>query len=111
MIMLVLAIIYSVIRWYLYSNDIFVLTNQRIIKIDQMGFFSRRVGQTELDNIYNISYEVRGIVESFLNFGDIMISTVGDDISTMTVKRIENPHFVQEKILSEHRKYKIKNSE
>ena len=94
--------------WYAYTNDLFVLTNQRLIKIDQQGFFSRRVSETELDNVYNINYEIKGVIKSLLNFGDIKISTVGDDVSTITILNIENPHYIQEKVMDYHRKYKVK---
>lgn len=109
---LIAAILFSVcyisIIWYSFSNDLFILTNQRLIKIDQKGFFSRRVSETELDNVYNINYEIKGFMKSLLNFGDIKISTVGDDVSTIALPNIENPHFVQEKIMDLHKKYKTK---
>lgn len=95
-------------RWFTYRNDLFILTNQRLIKIDQTSLFKRKVSETELDNVYNVNYEVNGIVKSLLNFGDIKISTVGDEISTMTISNIENPSFVQEKIMAYHNKYKAK---
>jgi len=76
------------------------------IKIDQKGYFNRRVSETELDNIYNINYEIKGIVKSLLNYGDIKVSTVGDDISVIAIINIENPHYIQEKIMDLHQKYK-----
>lgn len=102
-VFLVLAVVYIIFsfwtRWFIYNNDIFILTNQRIINIDQRGFFSRRVSEAELDNIQNATYEIKGIIKSFLNFGDIEISTAGPT-SSLTLKNVENPHFVQEKIIS-----------
>lgn len=109
---LIVGLIFSVIivsvRWFSYASDLFILTNQRVIKIDQTGLFNRKVSETELDNVYNVNYEVKGLIRSFLNFGDIKISTVGDEISTITIKNIENPSFIQEKIMSYHSKFKSK---
>lgn len=96
------------VRWFTYRNDLFILTNQRIIKIDQSGLFKRKVSETELDNVYNVNYEVNGLIRSLLNFGNIKISTVGDEVSTINISNIENPSFVQEKIMSYHNKYKKK---
>jgi uncharacterized membrane protein YdbT with pleckstrin-like domain len=111
-IILLVAICVSLIYisnvWYSYANDLFVLTNQRLIKIDQKSFFNRRVSESELDSISNINYEIKGLVKSLLNFGDIKISTTGDEISIVILNNLENPHFIQERIMDFHKKYKSK---
>lgn len=105
---LIFIIVYISISWYSYTNDLCIVTNQRLIKIDQKGYFHRRVSETELDNIYNINYEIKGIMKSLLNYGDIKVSTVGDDISVIAIINVENPHYIQEKIMDLHAKYKKK---
>jgi len=95
---LVYIIFFLLGRFFVYNNDIYILTNQRIINIDQGGFFTRRVSETELENIQNVTYEIKGPVKSFLNFGDIMVQTAGN-APGLTLKNVENPHFVQEKIV------------
>ncbi|MEI6039981.1 MAG: PH domain-containing protein [Candidatus Berkelbacteria bacterium] len=100
------VLIYVTIVWYSYSNDLLILTNHRIIKIDQKSFFNRRVSETELDNVMNINYEIKGLIKSLLNFGDVKISTVGDEVSMIVVENVENPHFLQEKIATLAKKYK-----
>jgi len=101
---LIVIAIFSLIRWLIYINDFFILTNQRIISIEQRGLFFRRVSETELENIYNLVYEINGFFASLMNFGTIKISTVGDEISTIDLQFIENPHFVHEKIVSARKK-------
>lgn len=88
-----------IVRWFVYTNDIYILTNQRIINIDQSGFFARRVSEAELENIQNVTYEIKGPIRSFLNFGGIQIQTAGS-APGLLLKNVENPHFVQEKIVS-----------
>jgi hypothetical protein len=101
---LLLAFLISLMRWFVYSNDLFILTNERIINIEQYALFSRRVTEAELANILNVSYEIKGIVKSFLNFGDITIDTSGSDTNFLVLKNIENPHFIQEKIVNLQKK-------
>lgn len=101
---IVFALIYGFIRWFVYTNNIFILTNQRIINIDQGGFFSRRVTEAELGNILNVSYEIKGPIKSLLNFGEVSIDTSGSDINALILKNVENPHFIQEKIVSLQKK-------
>ena len=107
-IFLIIGLVFIVLlglgRWFVYANDIFILTNQRIINIDQSGFFTRRVAEAELENIQNISYEIRGPIKSFLNFGDVLVSTAGDNNPGLVLKNVQNPHFVQEKLIAYQKK-------
>ena len=105
---IIFMVIYIAVCWYSFANNIFILTNQRLIKIDQKGYFNRKVSEAELDNIHNVNYEIKGIIKSLLNFGDIKISTVASETSTIIIDDIENPHYIQEKIMDLHKKYKIK---
>lgn len=102
-VILIAAVVYMIFsfvnRWFVYTNDIFILTNQRIINIDQAGFFVRRVAEAELENIQNVTYEIKGPIKSFLNFGQIDISTAGTS-PALILKNVENPHFIQEKIIA-----------
>lgn len=95
----IISLSFLIIRWFVYNNDIYILTNHRIINIDQSGFFLRRVSEAELVNIQNVSYEIKGPIKSLLNFGTIEISTAGNTIG-LVLKNVENPHFVQEKIVA-----------
>ncbi len=97
---------YGSIAWFSYTHDLFVLTNQRIIKIDQKGLFSRKVSETELDNAINVNYEIHGMRKTLMNYGDVNVSTVGDEVSMIAIHDISNPHFVQERIIDLHKKYK-----
>lgn len=101
---LIFVLIYGFIRWFVYSNDIYILTNERVINIDQGGFFTRRVTEAELVNILNVSYEIKGPVKSLLNFGDISVDTSGSDRNFLVLENIENPHFIQEKIVAQQKK-------
>lgn len=101
---LLLIVFLGLTRWFVYNNDIFILTNERIINIEQGSFFTRRVTEAELENILNVSYEIRGPIKSLLNFGDISIDTSGSDRNILILKNVQNPYFVQEKIVSLQKK-------
>lgn len=55
--------------------DAWIITNSRIIDIEQKGFFNREVSSFPLDKIQDITYTVAGIVPTWLHFGDIRIQT------------------------------------
>lgn len=99
----IIVIIYLAIQYFLYRNSLFVLTTHRVIYISQTSLFKRRVQEVELENIFNLQYEIEGIMKSLLNFGSVELTTVGDSDNHINITNIENPHFLYEKI-SELRK-------
>lgn len=92
-------------RFFVYNNDLFIITNHRIINIDQSGFFSRRVSEAELENIQNVTYVIKGPIRSLLNFGDIEVATAGNTVG-LVFRNVENPHFIQERIVELQKKAK-----
>lgn len=97
LIFIVFTLLYSLNLWFLYNNFLYILTDQRLIMIEQRNIFSRRINETELGKIQNIIVEVRGVAKTLLNFGDIKITTAGVDL-TMKIEGIENPYDVQQQI-------------
>lgn len=63
--------------WMDYYLDMWVVTTERIIDIEQRGLFSREISEVPLANVQDITIEVHGIVETFLKFGTIRIQTAG----------------------------------
>lgn len=74
------------------------MTNHRVINIAQTGLFNRRVQEVELENIFNIEYEVKGVMKNLMNFGNIKLTTVADQTNSIIFPNVENPHFIFEKI-------------
>lgn len=83
------------VLWTDYYLDILMLTNKRIIDIEQKGLFSRGISTFRLDRIQDITVNVNGIIPTFFNFGDIHIQTAGE-VPEISVKSIPNPHNVRE---------------
>ena len=97
-LMIIIVVIYGLISSFQYKNTVFILTNLRVININQVSLINRKVQEMELGNIYNLQYNIKGLMKSLLNFGDVEITTLGNDENSIIVSNIENPHFVYEKI-------------
>ncbi|MFA4995921.1 MAG: PH domain-containing protein [Patescibacteria group bacterium] len=84
-----------------YSQSVFVITNQRIINVDQDGFWKRKITETEIDKIQDAASETSGMLRTMFKFGDLVIRTAGvSQGSEIRVKNIANPYQVQQKIVS-----------
>ncbi len=67
------------IAWYVYVNNKFFLTNESVIQEIQHSLFSRLEQTVSLSNIEDASFTQVGILQQVLNYGDIRLSTEGDE--------------------------------
>ncbi|KXJ98102.1 MAG: hypothetical protein UZ19_OD1000822 [Parcubacteria bacterium OLB19] len=63
--------------WTHYFLDLWVITDRRIIVIDQVSFFNRKVSSFRLERLQDIKFSVIGLIATFLNFGTIRAQTAG----------------------------------
>lgn len=92
-------------QWTDYYFDVWIVTNERIVDVEQVGFFSRKVSTLQLDRIQDITVRVDGMVATFLKFGDLHIQTAGDQ-PMFVIKQASQPLEVKEAILNQ-----VKNSQ
>lgn len=86
-------IVYAYINWY---RDRFIITNERVIDVDQKGLFSRKVSEIELDKIQNLTHSITGMFATLLNFGVVSIQSAGS--SDLQLEHIADPAGIQEEI-------------
>lgn len=83
---------------YAYFNGMCILTNQRIVYVIQKGFFYRRISEAELNRIQDVSSDVKGMLHTIFNVGDVTIRTASKD-SLLIVKNIPAPYDLQQAIV------------
>ena len=65
-------------RWTDFYFDVWIITNWRIIDVDQRGLFKRNISSIlNLNHIQDIQTEIEGIIKTFLDFGSIEVQTAG----------------------------------
>lgn len=63
-------------RWTDYYYDIWIITNRRVVDIDQRGLFQRSTATLlTLDHIQDLEAGLNGIIGNLLNFGNVTIQT------------------------------------
>lgn len=72
------------IFWVNYYLDVWIITTQRLIDIEQKSLFSREIAEMRLSRIENVSVDVHGFIQTMLGFGDIKVETAG--ISKFIIK-------------------------
>jgi hypothetical protein len=89
------------IIWTDYFLDVLVITNKRIINIEQKALFSREIASLRLDKIQDITIDISGILATFLSFGNMRIQTAGEQ-EEFLIRFIQNPESLKNIILKEH---------
>lgn len=95
-----------------YYLDLWIVTNERIVSIEQHGLFARTVAELDLNQIQDVTSEVRGLVPTMLNYGNVHIQTAGA-VERFVFEQVSKPDTVRKTIVSlvsEDRKYHEKKS-
>ena len=93
------------VEWTDYYLDALVITNKRVIDIEQKGFFNREITSFNYHNIQDITVETKGIIQTLFKFGFIHIETAGDDKHRIiAIKYAQNPEEARSVILQQQSK-------
>ena len=82
----------------MYTLDVWIVTDRRIIDSTQHGFFNRKVSELHLSRIQDISVEVTGPIQTFFRFGDLHIQTAGTE-ERFKFLQIRNPNIVKDTMM------------
>ncbi len=78
------SILTAFVTWTHYYLDLWVITDRRIIVIDQIAFFNRKVSSFRLERLQDMKALISGIIPTFLNFGTLHAHTAGTDEDNFT---------------------------
>ncbi len=92
------------IQWTNYYLDVWYITERRIIDIEQKGIFHREVSNLRFDKIQDITVEVKGVVATFLKFGDLHVQTASEDSRNFLLKNAARPEETRKIIFEMHNK-------
>lgn len=73
----VITWIYCFILWIDYYFDVWIITDTRIVNVEQKALFVRSVSELKFAKIQDIHTEVKGLIPTILNYGDVYIQTAG----------------------------------
>ena len=98
---------FSFIDYYL---DVWIVTNKRIIDIEQRGLFSRVISEQKLYRVQDITSETNGFFPTIFAYGDVLIQTAGEK-ARFHFQQVPNPDAIRDMIikLAEKNKKEEKN--
>lgn len=76
---------------------IWILTDQRVIAVEQESLFTRVVSECSLSKIQDISVETRGFIPTILRYGDLTVRTASER-ENFIFKQVARPDSASEEI-------------
>ncbi len=78
------------ITWITYYYNILILTDARVVEINQNGLFNRDVNELVFEQVEDVSCHTKGVLNSLFDAGDIELQTAGSQ-RNFTIKSIPLP--------------------
>ena len=76
--------------WSMYYLNMQIITNERIVDITQNSLLHHTISELHLSRIEDVTAEVKGLLPTFFNYGNVHIQTAGET-ERFVFSRIPNP--------------------
>lgn len=99
------------VRFIDYYLDLWVVTNDRIVDIEQHGLFNRIITELDLFRIQDVTANVSGFFGTVFRFGDVVVTTASAN-THIVFRNVPHPNHIREQLINlaeEDRKYHRKN--
>ncbi len=90
-------ILQSYISWYF---NVYIVTNKRLLDVDFIPLFYKRVSETNYDKVEDSSYEMNNFFQTVFNYGTVFVQTAAEN-REFEFKNVPNPAKVQD-IISDY---------
>lgn len=88
--------------WIDYYLDMWILTDKRLIDIEQTGLFQREVSEIPLFRIQDMTVSIPGFTATFLKFGTIAVQTAGE--KNFYIREISKVYEIKDLIMNQIQK-------
>lgn len=81
----------------LWDADVLIITNHRVVDVDQRGVFTRMVSEAPLGSIQDVSWMAKGFFESLFRMGTLRIQ-LASGTTTIEARHVSHPKMLHELI-------------
>jgi len=90
--------LYAFLVWVDYYFDVWIITSQRIVNIEQKGLFNREVSELQFSRIQDVTSVVDGFIPTILNFGDVYVQTAAEE-ERFVFRQIPDPYTIKDMVM------------
>jgi len=93
-----LSYVFFYVRFIDYYLDMWVVTNDRIVDIEQHGLFNRVITELDLFRIQDVTANVSGVFGTLFRYGDLVVTTASAN-THIVFKNISRPNLIREELI------------
>lgn len=101
--------LWILIRWLNEVLDIAIITNHRVLCLEQISFMEMTMSETTFDKIEDAKSRIKGFLSNVLEFGSIEVQTASNKV-LFQLTDVPSPMQLCQKIIEIMQKYKSKNN-
>ena len=94
---LIVAVLIALMAWYRWFNTVFMLTNERVLFLEQRGLFTREMAECPLTGIQQVSHKIHGVMPTIFGYGVLSVATSAGTQS-LDIYGLPEPYEIQEDI-------------
>lgn len=77
-------------RYFTWQHTVFVITDQRVVDVDQRGFFDRTYSEIGHHDIQDVTFRIKGILPTIFRYGTLVVKTAGS-AADLEMRRVRYP--------------------
>lgn len=81
-----------------YYLDVWIITNKRLIDVEQKGLFTREISTVRIENIQDAVSNIKGFVQTMFNYGEVHVQTSGAE-REFVIYDVHDPKRVKDQIM------------
>lgn len=90
--------LFGFLIWIDYYFDVWIITNERIVNIEQCGLFNRYISELNFRTIQDVTTVVAGIIPTVFNFGEVFVQTAGEQ-ERFLFHMVPDPYHIKDVIM------------
>ncbi|MFZ2299792.1 MAG: PH domain-containing protein [Candidatus Moraniibacteriota bacterium] len=96
--------LFGFLLWIDYYFDVWIITSERIVNIEQKGLFVRHISELNFFRVQDVTATVEGLLPTVLNYGDVEVQTAGEE-NRFIFRQVPDPYHIKDMVmeLSRHK--------
>lgn len=94
---LIIVWMFLFVFWTDYYLDVWIVTNKKLVDVEQRGLFNREIATMQLSKIQDVTSEQKGLMPSILGFGDLHVQTAGRE-KEFVIRSVKDPNVLRKQL-------------
>ena len=99
-----LVLLYGLNAYLIWLLNVYIVTDKRLINVSYKNLLNKKVVETPLERILNVSFQIKGFWQSLFRFGTVEVQAAGL-VDPLSLKKVSQPDKVKDflwKVHNEH---------